>query len=379
MAKKFLSILAVALLATSVLGGCASTGGSSTPASTETTENTTSSSETSEETKAEDKKEDKQMKIAVIRNLASDDHTKQFLEGAKSEGEALGYQVDTFISNGDDAKFQELVAQQIQKGYDGLIISHGKTEYSTQMLQPALDKGMKVVTFDTSFKDNVIPEGITSTAQDDEALARLSLDEIIAASPNQPAKILKIWYGPGVPPLDKRQVIYKEYEDAGKIQTVEFIGPSTLDDVQGEVANRVGAVLPKYKAGDIDAMWGSWDELAKGGYKALKEANRTDINLVSIDVSNQDINLMMEEGSVWSATAAVDPKLIGTVNMRILAKKLKGEETPETYCLEANLIKKSELNADTTMNTLNEVVDGWGQSDAFNEAWMDGLRAANGK
>ncbi|MGB5824394.1 MAG: sugar ABC transporter substrate-binding protein [Proteocatella sp.] len=355
--KRILSLLTIATLTASLLTGC----GASKPES-ESEETSTAGSSG---------------KIAVIRNLPSDDHTKQFLEGAKSEGEALGYQVDTFISNGDDAKFQELVAQQIQKGYDGIIISHGKTEYSADMLAPAIEKEMKIVTFDTSFKDGVIPEGITSTSQDDEALARLSLDEIVAASPNKPARVLKIWFGPGIPPLDKRDTIYKQYEAEGKIETVEFVGPSTLDDVQGEVSNRVAAVLPKYPEGTVDAVWGSWDEMAKGGYKALVEANRKDINLVSIDVSNQDINLMMEEGSVWSATAAVDPKLIGMVNMRLLAKKLKGEETPEIYSLEAKLIKKSQLNADTTMNTLSEVVEGWGVSDAFNEPWMDELRAAN--
>lgn len=357
--KRILSLLTVATLTASLLSGC---GASQTESESEEATATATSG-----------------KIAVIRNLPSDDHTKQFLEGAKSEGEALGYEVDTFISNGDDAKFQELVAQQIQKGYDGIIISHGKTEYSADMLAPAMEKGIQIVTFDTSFKDGMIPEGITSTSQDDEALARLSLDEIVAASPNKPARVLKIWFGPGIPPLDKRDTIYKQYEAEGKIETVEFVGPSTLDDVQGEVSNRVAAVLPKYPEGTIDAVWGSWDEMAKGGYKALVEANRKDINLVSIDVSNQDINLMMEEGSVWSATAAVDPKLIGMVNMRLLAMKLKGEETPETYSLEAKLIKKSQLNADTTMNTLSEVVEGWGVSDAFNEPWMDELRAANAK
>lgn len=319
------------------------------------------------------------IKIAVVRNLPSDDHTKQFLNGTVEEGEALGYQVDTFISNGDDARFQELVAQQIEKDYDGLIISHGKVEYSADMLKKALDKGMKVVTFDTAFADGSIPEGITSTAQDDYALAKLSLDEIVARSENQPAKVLKLWFGPGVPPLDRREEIYKQYEAEGKIETVELIGPSTLDDVQGEVSSRVGAVLAKYPEGSIDAIWGSWDELAKGGYKAMQEANRKDIKLISIDISNQDINLMMEEDSIWKATAAVDPKLIGIVNMRILAKKIKGEDTPETYDLEAHLIKQEQLNEDTIMNTLNEVVPGWGETDAFNEPWMDELRNENSK
>lgn len=364
MKRKLFSMLMIAAIVTSTLVGCGAskTGDTTTPS--------TSSQSTTET---------KKIKIAVIRNLPSDDHTKQFLDGAVQEGKALGYQVDTFISNGDDAKFQELVGQQIEKNYDGLIISHGKVEYSSDMLKPALDKGMKVVTFDTAFKDNAIPKGITSTAQDDYALAKLSLDEIIARSPNKPAKILKLWFGPGVPPLDRREEIYKQYEADGKIKTVELIGPSTLDDVQGEVSSRVGAVLAKYPAGTIDAIWGSWDELAKGGYKAMQEAKRNDIQLISIDISNQDINLMMEKDSIWKATAAVDPKLIGTVDMRILAKKIKGEETPETFNLEANLIKREQLKADTIMTTLSEVVPGWGKSDAFNETWMDELRKANTK
>lgn len=370
MKKKIFSMLTIAAIVTSLLAGC----GTGTKAPEQPAQPTEPGTTT--EAPSTDAGEEK-IKIAVIRNLPSDDHTKQFLDGAVTEGKSFGYQVDTFISNGDDARFQELVAQQIQKDYDGLIISHGKTEYSTDMLKPALDKGMKVVTFDTSFKDNAIPEGITSTAQDDYALAKLSLDEIVARAGKEPATVLKLWFGPGVPPLDRREEIYKQYEAEGKIKTLELIGPSTLDDVQGEVSARVASVLAKYPEGSVDTIWGSWDELAKGGYKAMQEANRKDIQLISIDISNQDINFMVEENSIWKATAAVDPKLIGTVNMRILAKKIKGEETPETYDLEAHLIKQEDLNADTTMNTLSDVVEGWGQSDAFNEPWMDELRAKN--
>ena len=373
MKRKFFSMMMVVAMVASLFAGC----GNST--STTSTSKTDSTATSGSEKAADNKSSEDKIKIAVIRNLPSDDHTKQFLDGAVSEGQSLGYQVDTFISNGDDAKFQELVAQQIEKDYDGFVISHGKAEYSTEMLQPALNRGIKIVTFDTSFKDGVIPEGITSTAQDDYSLAKLSLDEIVARSANKPARVIKLWYGPGVPPLDRREEIYKQYEAEGKIQTLELIGPSTLDDVQGEVSSRVGAILAKYPEGSVDAIWGSWDELAKGGYKALQEANRKDIQLISIDISNQDINLMMEPDSIWKATAAVDPRLIGMVNMRILAKKLKGEETPQTYDLAALLIKQEDLNADTTMDTLKQVVPGWGESDAFNEPWMDELRSQNGK
>lgn len=317
------------------------------------------------------------LKIAVIRNLPSDDHTKQFLDGARTEGESFGFVVDTFIADNDDVKFQELVAQAIQKGYDGLVISHGKADYSYDMLKPAVDKGMLVVTFDTVIeKDGMTLDTITTTFQDDFKLAELSLTEIAALSTDgSPVRVIKLWFGPGVPPLDRRETIYKTFEEEGKIETLEVIGPSNFQDVQGDIAARVGAILAKYPEGTVDAVWGSWDEMAKGAYRALVEAGRTDIALISIDVSNQDMNLMREEGSIWLSTAAVDPRLIGIVNMRLLAKKFAGEETPANYDLEAKLIKQSDLKPETTMETLNEVIEGWGKSDAFNEAWMDTLRA----
>lgn len=321
------------------------------------------------------------LKIAVVRNLASDDHTKQFFDGARTEGESFGFKVDTFLAENDDAKFQELVAQAIEKGYDGLIISHGKKDYSYDMLKPAVDKGIKVVTFDTVIdKDGKNLPEITTTAQDDFKLAELSLNEIISLSKDgKPVRVIKLWWGPGVPPLDRRQTIYGPLEAAGKIQTLETVGPSNFSDVQGDIATKVGALLAKYPEGTVDAIWGSWDEMAKGAYRALTEAGRKDIKLISIDVSNQDMNLMREADSVWLSTAAVDPKLIGLVNMRLLAKKLAGEETPADYNLEAKLIKKTDLKADTNMLSLKDVIPGWGKSDAFNEPWMDTLRAKYAK
>ncbi|WP_349408706.1 sugar ABC transporter substrate-binding protein [Pseudalkalibacillus sp. SCS-8] len=320
------------------------------------------------------------IKIAVIRNLPSDDHTKQFLDGARSEGEAFGFKVDTFISDNDDARFQELVAQAIQKDYDGLIISHGKKDYSYDMLKPAIDKGMKIVTFDTvAEKDGKTLEGITSTAQDDHKLAELSLGEIVKVTDNKPVKVIKLWFGPGIPPLDRRQEIYKKYEDEGKIETLETIGPTNFQNVQGDIAAKVSSILAKYPKGEVDAIWGSWDEMAKGAYKAQKDNNRMDVKLISIDISNQDINFMREDGSSWEATAAVDPRLIGIMNMRLLAKKIAGEETPDTYNLEAHLVKQEDLKADTNMFNLDQVIEGWGKSDDFNEDWMKKLREQYGK
>lgn len=320
------------------------------------------------------------LQIAVIRNLPSDDHTKQFLDGARTEGEAFGFVVDTFLADNDDARFQELVAQAITKQYDGLIISHGKADYSYDMLKPAVDAGIEVVTFDTVIdKDGETLPEITTTFQDDFQLAELSLAEVAALSADgDPVKVIKLWFGPGIPPLDRRETVYVEYEADNRIETLEVVGPTNFQDVQGDIASKIGALLAKYPEGEIDAIWGSWDEMAKGAYTALKEAGRDDITLISIDVSNQDMNLMREDGSVWLSTAAVDPALIGRVDMRLLALQMADEETPDNYDLEARLVEGSALLPETNMTNLGDVVDGWGVSDAFNQDWMDVLRAAHG-
>lgn len=75
------------------------------------------------------------IRIAVIRNLGSDDNTTQFVAGAIQEGKKLGFKVSTFLSNGDDAKFQDFVNQAISQKYDGIILSQGRDPYATALVK----------------------------------------------------------------------------------------------------------------------------------------------------------------------------------------------------------------------------------------------------
>lgn len=322
-------------------------------------------------------------KIAVVRNLANGDHTQQFLAGCVEEGKALGMTVETFVTDGDDAKCQETVAQVISQDYDGLIVSHGQLSYSYNMLKPAIDKGMKVVTFDTMpFKDGdasseLLP-GVTSTAQDDKALAELSLGHMMkefeANGGTYPIKVLKTFMGPGVPPLDRRNEIYTQLEKDGKIKTVQTVAPSDSANARGDMTTKTEAILPTIEKGSVDAIWGCYDELAKGVLQALNDAKRTDMPMYTIDVSNDDIQLMVQNPEVWKSTAAVDPKLIGIVDMRLLAMKLAGEETPEYYNLSANNIETTQLKEGTTMNDLASIIDGWGDPNSEAALYNDFIK-----
>ncbi len=332
-----------------------------------------------------DQMADGKIKVAVIRNLAAGDHTQQFLEGCTSEGEALGFTVDTYVTDGDNAKCQETIAQVIQKDYDGLILSHGEAGYTYDSLLPAVEKGMKVVTFDSVPYKNGDPngeilEGVTSTAQEDAKLAELSLGSIVSHfdESKQPIKVIRAWMGPGIPPLDRRQVVYDKYVAEGKIQEVALVGPVDFSNARGGTQDALAAILPKFPEGTVDAIWGSYDELAKGCLQALNDAGRTDIKIMSIDISNDDINLMLKNSDVWVSTAAVDPKLIGIADMRLLAAKFAGEETPDTYNLDAQGVDTTQLNSSINMTNIATVVNGWGQEKGVFDsyAWMAEIKAA---
>lgn len=60
------------------------------------------------------------VRIAIIRNLDSDDNTSQFIAGTMQEGRKLGFKISTFRSNGDDARFQGFVNQAISQKYAAL-------------------------------------------------------------------------------------------------------------------------------------------------------------------------------------------------------------------------------------------------------------------
>lgn len=316
------------------------------------------------------------IRIAVIRNLGSDDNTTQFVSGAVQQGKKLGFKVSTFLSNGDDARFQDFINQAISQKYDGIILSQGRAPYSTELIKKAIDAGIAVSVFDTAVEGNI--PGVTVTQQDDASLTNLSFGQLVEDF-NGKANIVKLWVA-GFPPMDRRQAAYQTLLKAHPgIVELESIG-AVSSDVQGDTANKVGAILAKYPKGKIDAIWGTWDAFTQGAYKALQENGRNEIKLYSIDVSNQDLQLMREANSPWKVSVAVDPKLIGATNVRLLAKKIAGEPTPDSYDFKAAVIPQALLVSQpeaVNVAGLGKIIPGWGQTDDFIAPWFATLETKN--
>lgn len=126
-----------------------------------------------------------------------------------------------------------------------------------------MDAGIKVAVFDTAVNGEI--PGVTVTQQDDASLTDLSFGQLVKDF-NGKANIVKLWVA-GFPPMERRQAAYQTLlkQNPG-IKELESIG-AVSSDVQGDTANKVGAILAKYPKGKIDAIWGTWDAFSQGPIK----------------------------------------------------------------------------------------------------------------
>ncbi len=271
-------------------------------------------------------------RVAYIINMAQSDIFAQCAEGFVQTAEKLGMTGEAFFSGGDDERFQSMVAECAENGYDGLFLSHGGEEYAYGFLSELLAQypALRLVAFDTRFVDSdglerAIPK-VTQFFQDDAGLAESLLDyacEVVAPD-RRPLKVLKVWVGDYIAAFDRRDVGYRRYEADGRIVTVETVAPDDFANAEESMYAVMKRTLTRYDADDIDVVWVAYDAYARGCYRAIMESGKR-IPLVSVDICQQDAEYMRQEGSVWKACACTDFSANGEQGARILALELADE------------------------------------------------------
>ena len=274
-------------------------------------------------------------KIAYIMLMSPATIFNMWSESFTETAEALGMTADTFFCADNAEEWQTRIETCAAAGYDGLMVSHGGQEYAWEFLSGILEQypDLKIVTFDTPFKDEngevAKIEGVTQFFQQDAGFAADLVEYLMALPGNaetveagEPINILQVQQGAGYnSPFDRRQTGYQPYEDEGKIVTVERIAPTDDQNATSSMRDVTTATLAKYTDDEIDGIWCCYDAYAQGVYQALAELDR-DIPMVSVDISNEDIQFMQEEGSQWKACATTNWTSNGEFACRILALEL---------------------------------------------------------
>ena len=298
-------------------------------------------------------------KIALVMQQNLGTFSAQYIEGVKEQVEKFGGTVTIFTSEGDLSKMASNLDAAVNQGVDGVLIDHGTKEALNQGVENAIAKGIPVVAFDAG----VEVEGVTSIEQGDEKMAQMTLEKL-SKDLNGEANIVKIWVA-GFAPMERRQVAYEEFlgENTG-IKEIATFGAATQNTAL-DTQSQMEAILKQYpNKGEITAVWAAWDEFAKGAVRAIEQAGRTDIKVYSIDMSDEDLQMMQNDNSPWVASAAVDPKDIGRIQARYLYQKINDDTVDEKVVLNPVFVEASKLPEEkVSTNELNEYIEGWGVSD----------------
>ncbi|WP_199614498.1 sugar ABC transporter substrate-binding protein [Paenibacillus alkalitolerans] len=305
-------------------------------------------------------------KIALIMQLNIGTFSSQYIDGVTEQVTKFGGEVQVFGADGDLAKMASNLEAAINQGFDGILIDHGQAGALEAGVKKALEKNIPVVAFDADLN---VP-GVTVLQQGDEKMAEMTLERL-AQDAGGKGTIVKIWVA-GFAPMERRQIAYsafqQKYPEIKEIAAFGSASASTALDTQAQME----AILKQYpNKGDITAVWASWDEFAKGATRAIEQAGRNEIKVYGIDMSDEDLQMIQKADSPWVASAAVDPKDIGRVQVRYLYQKFHGDETPATVVLDPVFVHREQLPEQPISTAeLSQYVEGWGSSEQGYADWM---------
>ncbi len=308
-------------------------------------------------------------KVALVMQQNLGTFSAQYIAGVEEQVEKFGGSVTVFTSEGDLSKMASNLDAAINQEFDAILIDHGTKEALNQGVERAVEQDIPVVAFDAG----VEVEGVVSLEQGDQQMAELTLEKL-AADHDGKANIVKIWTA-GFAPMERRQIAYEQFlTDNPGIQEITAFGAATQNTALDTQA-QMEAILKQYpEEGEITAVWAAWDEFAKGAVRAIEQSGRTDISVYSIDMSDEDLQMIQKDGSPWVASAAVDPTDIGRIQVRYAYQLIGGETPEEDVVLEPIFVDAADLpETAVTTDELGEYIEGWGASDQGYTAALEEL------
>jgi simple sugar transport system substrate-binding protein len=305
------------------------------------------------------------VKVALISYISAGDFFQAYQSGAEAQAKAIGIDLRVFPGRQDAAEQREQIQQAINLGVQGIVIDHGQPEALGDVVQKALDAGIKVVAFDVNLNNPKIPQ----VEQSDHELARLALEQ--AAKDNGTSFTAGYVYVAGFAPLDRRNEVWDKFkaDNKGVVEKARFGVVS--DTTATSTADQAKAALTANP--DITVVFAPYDEFARGVKLAAADLGIADkIKIYSADVSTADIQEITEDGSPWVATVATNPAVVGAVSIRAVALSIAGEEVPHSILVKPALITQESLRKAgvKTIEELAAKAPSFSESDAVNAPWI---------
>ncbi|MDL2409000.1 substrate-binding domain-containing protein [Rhizobium calliandrae] len=305
------------------------------------------------------------VKVALISYISAGDFFQAYQAGAEAQAKALDIDLRVFPGRQDAAEQREQILQAINLGVAGIVVDHGLPESLSDVVQQALDKGIKVVAFDVNLNNPEIPQ----VEQSDHQIA----EQALAQAVKENGKVFNAGYVyvAGFAPLDRRNEVWEKFksDNSGVVEKAHF--GVVNDTTATSTADQAKAALTANP--DISVVFAPYDEFARGVKLAAGDLGVAGkLKIYSADVSTADIQEITEPGSPWVATVATNPAVVGAVSVRAAALQIAGEEIPHQITVKPTLLTQESLRAAgvKTIEELAQKIPAFSTSDAATASWI---------
>src|SRR5271165_6064928 len=204
------------------------------------------------------------VKIALVSYLSQGDYFEAYEAGVARQAKALGVDLHIFQGKQDAAQQREQIEQAISLGVQGIIISHGQPEALKDVVQKALDAGIKVVAKDIDLGNPNVP----LISQSDHDIARQVLDQALKDNGTSfPAGYVFV---AGFRPLELRGEVWAEVKKANPGIAEKAVWGAVDTNTATTVASQTAAVLRAHP--EISVVFAPYDEFARGVKLGANEA-----------------------------------------------------------------------------------------------------------
>ncbi len=305
------------------------------------------------------------VKVALVAYLSAGDFYQAYQVGAQQQAKALGIDLRVYPGRQDAAEQRTQIEQAINQKVQGIIVDHGLPEALKDVVQKAVDAGIKVVAFDVNLDNAKVPQ----IEQSDHALARQALEQAVAD--NGRSFKAGYVYVAGFAPLDRRNEVWTEFKAKNPAVTEKVRFGVVNATTAASVADQAKAALRANP--DISVVFAPYDEFARGVKLAAQELGISKkLRIYSADVSTADIQEIIEANSPWVATVATNPAVVGAVSVRALALSIAGQEVGRRVVIEPTVLTQKQLR-DAGVKTVEELstkLPAFGQSKAATALWI---------
>lgn len=311
MKKALVGFMSLLISASMLLPGCSSS------SSSQTQENAPSVASGEAETEKKT--------IAVLPQSMSQEFGADFVEAVTDAGEAAGYDITVLDPNLDLQTEISMMEDLIVQGVDGVIFSAIDTTSMGTVVEELKQAGIVVLDYDCT-----VDEGNTdaSIKSDDELGGRMAA-EILMEQVNDPNATI-IVYGTastiGTGYLRNKgfsEYMEENWPNVTLIETRPSEGAGTRDGCRAWAVDMV-TTYPEVKG-----FFTFYGDGALGTYYGLKEAGRDDIVLVGYDATDEQQQIMKEDGEncILHASIAQYPEKMGEMSIEVITEIFEGSYT----------------------------------------------------